>query len=85
MTAACTTILTDRWGTYVEWYADDDGNSGYGDNARRCVWYCSAAEARELAKQPTPPRGATWQPITDWQPDMSPGSAAWCEVQADNH
>lgn len=73
----------DFWGTFVEWYTDDDNGSGYGDNPRKTRWYDTLAECRRLAEGP-PPQGAVWQPIVEWQPDMSPGGAAWCETYSDN-
>lgn len=76
-------LMYDNAGYYVEWYRDDDGNSGYGDNPRTTRWYCSRAEGLELVTQADPPIGAVWAPITGWKPDMSPGSAAWCECFSD--
>jgi hypothetical protein len=66
-------------GCYAEWYRDDDNNSGYGDNARIARRYGSRQECEAVAGSATPPAGIVWIPINGWSPDMSPGSAAWCE------
>ena len=63
----------------VTWYRDDDNNSGYGDNPRKAVWWGTREECKALVNDKNPPNGARWEPISGWQPDMSPGSAAWCE------
>ncbi len=76
-------VLYGFGGYYAEWYRDDDANSGYGDNPRRAVWYGSRQECEAVATNANPPAGTPWTPITGWQPDMSPGSAAWCESYGD--
>ena len=51
-------IGIDGGGYYVEWYRDDDGGSGYGDNAEINRWYCNShAECKARAKRPPPREG----------------------------
>lgn len=51
------TLGYSSWGSYVEWYRDDDCDSGYGDNAQTCRWWGTTAECRERIKRPAPKRG----------------------------
>jgi hypothetical protein len=78
------TVMYDNWGSYAEWYRDDDDNSGYGDNPRTARWYGSRDECKRLAARSAPPAGTPWVATTGWEPEMSPGSAAWCESCGDN-
>lgn len=54
----------------VEWYADDDGGSGFGDHAMVCRWFGrTLRECAERAKLPPPDDG--WIPFSDtWHPDF---------------
>jgi len=47
-------------GYCVEWYRDDDNNSGYGDNAARAYWYGDLHQCQAMAKR-NPPRECRWQ------------------------
>jgi hypothetical protein len=51
----------DRFGSFVEWYRDDDNNSGQGDNPATVRWYGDTLECRERAKLPPPEDG--WLPV----------------------
>lgn len=51
------TIGYDRFGSFVEWYRDDDDNSGQGDNPQTSRWYGTTLELRERAAQPPPEEG----------------------------
>ena len=44
-------------GCFVEWYRDDDDNSGNGDNPQFCRWYGTHNECAERIKQPPPADG----------------------------
>lgn len=75
-----TSIGYDAGGTFVEWYRDDDGNSGYGDNGAVARWYCDGLRARTLRDQPEPPKGAVWVPVehrAGHQPEI-PGYSHAC-------
>jgi hypothetical protein len=51
-------ICCNSGGTYVLWYTDDDGGSGYGDNAHRSFWYGSHSECqRRIDEREIPARG----------------------------
>lgn len=52
-------VLIGSGGWYVEWYRDDDGDSGYGDNPQRAYWYGTREECYSLA-QAKPPKGTPW-------------------------
>jgi hypothetical protein len=66
-------ILADSTGQrYVEFYRDDDNDSGYGDNAQVARWYGTAQECVERARQPAPKDG--WS-APRWVP--SPHAGEW--------
>ena len=48
-----------RSGYYVEWYRDDDNNSGYGEDARIARWYGTKEECEERANG-SPPRDSNF-------------------------
>lgn len=76
-------LMYDRWGNYVEFYRDDDGGSGYGDNAEYAVKYGTLEECRKWVANP--PADLKWHPLNSWVPNATtPGSAAWCETNGDN-
>lgn len=58
-------LAGDRGGTYVEWYRDDDGDSGYGDAAEVTRWYGPAEECRRLLGN-EPPAGCMWAPVEEY-------------------
>ncbi len=74
-------------GSYrVEFYRDDDDNSGYGDHPEVAHWYVdSMAAGYAIVATGKYPDGLIWHRVGGWQPDRSPGSAAWCETQGDNY
>ena len=43
-----------EFGWFVEWYADDDDSSGYGDNARVCRWYGTYQDCLKRARRSAP-------------------------------
>jgi hypothetical protein len=66
-------VLQDSQGhAYVEFYRDDDQDSGYGDNAMVARWYGTAQECVERAKQTAPRDG--WA-APRWVP--SPHAGEW--------
>lgn len=71
-------------GWTVQWYRDDDDNSGYGDNPRVAKIYGDRAYCMALAEKTEPPDGTHWRPIKGWEPNISAGSAAWCESYGDS-
>ena len=73
-----------RQGHCIEYYRDDDDNSGYGGHAEIAHYYVdSTKEGNDLIATGVYPKGLIWKKIGSWEPDMTPGSAAWCEVQGD--
>ena len=38
------TLNMDAGGWYIEWYRDDDNNSGFGDNAQVVRWYAGRVD-----------------------------------------
>jgi hypothetical protein len=70
-------------GWVVEWYRDDDNDSGYGDNPQIATWYGTQEECRSMADRNLPPPGLQWRSIQGWEPSTAPGSAAWCETYGD--
>ena len=58
-------IGCDGGGYYVEWYSDDDGGSGYGEEAKVARWYGATRGACERrADMPPPRRNRAWWPLS---------------------
>jgi hypothetical protein len=59
------TLGIDAGGWYAEVYTDDDGGSGYGDNARSGRWYGTRAQCEAVS-----PHEVTLHPLrTQGRPD----------------
>ena len=51
-------------GWRIEWYRDDDNNSGWGDNAEICYWYGTFYECVERVRK-APPKDGWHEPDSD--------------------
>ena len=64
------TITQDAGGWLVEWYRDNDGDSGYGDGAQVCRWYAGLGgtyqDCVERARFAPHDKKAPLGPATDW-------------------
>jgi hypothetical protein len=63
-----------RAGWYVEWYRDDDGDSGFGDNAEVCRWYGTHEECSRVLLYGPPRYG--WIPCGELGDGGPPFDAA---------
>lgn len=61
-------------GDYIEFYRDDDSNSGYGDNPRVAHWYGSPPELKAIIDSGRHPKGLRWV-APKWQP--APHAGEW--------
>ena len=57
---ATATIQYDGGGCHVEWYDDDDGDSGYGDGARIARWYGTRRECESMLESGRLPSESWW-------------------------
>ena len=82
MTGTTKSLGCDAGGTFIEFYRDDDGGSGYGDHARVARWYADTAECQRIMQSDRAPAGLRWTRIEDIPERADPFDLA-CERRFD--
>ena len=71
------TIQQDAGGIFAEFYTDDDGGSGYGDNPRVARWYGTLEECKAVTSDQV-----QFHPLPSWDSRTDPFDLA-CERRSD--